>query len=465
MDIGRKTKGAEFTWICNNYSSIGCSRDGNTHIDEHYIYLFLDKALKPGKTYTVYTGELAENIKSIQFTYDEKMLRSDAVHVNQIGYSPLSPAKYGYIYHWMGDKGGIDLSGYAGNEFKIIDYKTHEVVYTGNIDFRKSADNSETYQEQDQYTKNFLGSEVYECNFSDFTTPGMYVLSVDSIGCSYPFIIDREAYRQPYYTTIRGLFHNRSGIELTEPYTEFTRPAPHNPEITQGFAGKLQYTTSRAIDWGGEEGNAKSLIEAGLLGPIHTWGWYQDAGDWDGYYSHSRIPILLMFTWEMKPENFKDNELNILESGNGIPDLLDEARWLIRYYYRTRHAILEAGYGTGGLGFRVAGDWFGNDEDPQGRARASYHDTTRMYIVSGEDPFATYQYAGLAAHFALCLKKAGLTDPEGIDWEQEALDAYNWAKNNTKTGDETNTSLGGTAGLRDPRAYAAASLYRMTADV
>ena len=156
----------------------------------------------------------------------------------------------------------------------------------------------------------------------------------------------------PFYTTVRGLYHNRSGIALTQPCTEFTRNAPHNPNITSGFAGKLRYTASRFVDWnnGDNDPADKPAIEAGDKGPLNTWGWYQDAGDWDTYYSHLNIPCMLMFTWEAAPDHFRDNELNIPESGNGIPDILDEASWLLRFYYRTRHEIIQQGYGTGGVG-------------------------------------------------------------------------------------------------------------------
>src|SRR5665811_2041222 len=113
-----------------------------------------------------------------------------------------------------------------------------------------------------------------------------YILAVEGVGCSFPFKIENDIYRLPFYTSVRGLYHNRSGIELKEPYTEFTRPAPHNPLITPGFAGKLKYTSSRFIDWTNSDNDNsnpdrpdKKAIEAGMKGPVDSWGWYQDAGD------------------------------------------------------------------------------------------------------------------------------------------------------------------------------------------
>jgi hypothetical protein len=63
----------------------------------------------------------------------------------------------------------------------------------------------------------------------------------------------------------------------------------------------------------------------------------------------------------------------------------------------------------------VAPDWFGHA--PEGTP--SNLDNGK-WIISGEDPFTTYFYAGLAGHFALVLNKLGISDTEGIDWKKEA---------------------------------------------
>jgi endoglucanase len=98
---------------------------------------------------------------------------------------------------------------------------------------------------------------------------------------------------------------------------------------------------------------------------------------------------------------FADGELNLPEGENGVPDILDEARWLIRFLHRTRHEIMDRNYGTGGVGSRVAPDWY----KPAGDGVPSWLDKGK-WIISGEDPFTTYFYAGLAAHYAVILEKA-----------------------------------------------------------
>lgn len=460
LEIGRKSKGVAFTWMCQSWNN-GCVNTDPDHVKEHWIYLYLPEKIQSNHEYILNTSELANNGSEWKFVYNERVLYSPTIHTNLIGYKPDAPKKYAYIYHWAGNKGGIDLSAYSNGKFYIVDHFTNESVFEGTIDFRKSKNNVETGQPNDTPNDNFLGADVYECDFSAFKQSGKYRLVVENLGCSNPFNIQEDIYNQVFYTTIRGLYHNRSGIELKEPYTEFTRPAPHNPLITPGFAGKLKYTTSRFIDWtNGDNSSAdKPAIEAGIKGTIDSWGWYQDAGDWDGYINHLKVPVILMLSWQVAPENYTDNQLNFPESGNGIPDILDEAAFLLRYFQRTRQLIIENAYGTGGVGGRVCGDHFGGD----GEGKPSYEDVNRTYIISGEDPHTTYKYAGLAAHFAWCSKELGKTDPEGIDWEKEAREAYDWAKLNTLPGDE-DIKPAMPEKLSDFRAYAAASLYQLTGE-
>ena len=463
VQVGRKSKGTDFAWFVDKWENGHAVNTRPDHTKEHWVYLFLPEAMKRGKTYMVGTGSLASNGAEWKLVFDETKARSEAVHVNLLGYVPKAPQKFGYVYHWLGDKGGLDLKANEGNLFALSDPRTGITAFSGKLKFRMPATQQETFHKNDSPPDgNFLKADVYECDFSGFNRPGQYVLSVQGVGCSFPFTISPDIYREAFRTMARGLYHNRSGIALEKPYTEFTRPAPHNPKLTPGFAGKLIYTSVRFTEWGGEGGDAKELL-ANSKGPIESAGWYQDAGDWDSYYSHLRVAQELLLVYEMAPRNFTDAELNIPESGNGVPDILDEAAWLPRFCYRLRHELIDKHYGTGGLGLRIAGDAFGDDEKtlPGGKrvGQGSWEDVNRTWAASGEDPWSTYRYAGAAAHLAFCLEIAHAKDPEGIDWGREASEAYAWAQKNTRPADEQKGPA-----LREPRAYAAAALFRTTGD-
>jgi hypothetical protein len=462
-DVGRKSKGTDFAWFVDTWVDGHAVNTRPDHAKEHWLYLFLPESMKRGCTYAVRTGDLATNGREWTLTFDERTARSEAVHVNLLGYVPTAPQKFGHVFHWMGDRGSLDLKAYEGRGFDVIDQASGQSVFTGKLIFRMPATQQETFHKTDSPPDgSFLKADVYECDFSKLDRPGRYVIAVQGVGCSFPFRIDADVYREAFRTVARGLYHNRSGIELKEPYTEFTRPAPHNPKLTPGFAGKLIYTTVRFTEWGSEGGDAQTLL-ANSKGPIESCGWYQDAGDWDSYYTHLRMAQEMLLVYEMAPLNFTDGELNIPDSGNGSPDILDEAAWLPRFLCRLRHELMNKGYATGGVGLRVAGDAFGGDEKrlPDGRSvgQGSWEDVNRTWAASGEDPWSTYRYAGTAAHLAYCLGLSNAKDPEGVDWAREAAEAYAWAQRSTLPGDEKKGPP-----LREPRAYAAAALFRLTGD-
>ncbi len=455
--VGRKSKGTDFAWRVEGWDQ-ATNRTVNTAPDqakEHWLYLELPQPLQDGGEYRVTSR--VDGIPALPLVYAADRTRSEAVHVNTVGYAPDSPAKFAYVSHWAGDLGGVDFASCTAASFRLIDQASGKAAFTGHPAFRLAADRPETQHGGDTPNANFSAAATWECDFSAFTRPGTYVVAVDGVGCSFPFVIDADAYRAAYRATARALYHNRSGIALEAAYTDHPRPAPHHPRLTPGFAGKLQYTTSRWVDWRNADADAadRPAIEAGQRGPIDVWGWYQDAGDWDSYASHTVIASCLLFAYETAPGNFADGDLGIPESGNGVPDLIDEAAWLPRFGHRLRQALLTKGWGTGGLGLRVCGDHFGDD----GEGKGSWQDVERTWIVSGEDPWSTMRYAAICAHLAQALRIAGVADPKGVDWLREAREAYAWAEARFAAEDVT-----GKPDPREQRAYAAAGLYRLTGE-
>jgi hypothetical protein len=464
--VGRKSKMTEWSFACVDWDGYNCSKAGSRdHAKEHWLYLNLPHPLVSGRTYTIETGSLASNKTSETIVFNEQNLRSEAIHVNIVGYSTSAPKKYGYLYAWLGDQGGIELSQFEGAPFQIRDASSKNIVFNGTINLRNGdAQRDELFNAQSTLDGNFTGSKVWDCDFSAFNTPGDYVLTVPGIGSSFPFEISTDVHWEPFYWSLKSISMNRSGIELSTTWADMNRPAPHNPTVTPGFANRLFYTTSRYQDMSTSDAAAadRGIWEAGKMGNLEAWGWYQDAGDWDAYYHHSRVPTWLIFLYETNPEKWNNVSLNIPESNNDIPDLIDEAMWLPRYYHRVRHEIMDKGWGTGGVGgARTLGDLWGHDESPEGNGQGSWQDVARDWYVSGEDVWTTYRYAALSAQFAMVLARLGKTDPNGVDWAAEAVSAYTWAKDNTVPDDE-NLKLGYECNLSLDRAYAAASMFGLT---
>jgi len=469
INIYRKSKPTAFKNDCDSwglipyYNTNGCINNSVDHADEHFIYLELTNELVQGKTYTITLTNILSSPETFDLIYDETQLRSEAVHVNNIGYSTGATAKYAYVYSWLGDGGSLDLSAYANNQFSLIDQTNGAVAYTGTLKFRKDKTTIETFQNNPLETpdQNFIGAEVYECDFSNFNTPGLYAISIEGIGSSFKFEISCNVLRKPFESVMKGIFNNRSGVTIDNPNTEALRNAPHNPISTPGFNGQLKYTSTTICDVSDADASAndRPLWEAGILGNIEdSYGWYQDAGDWDAYLRHMDVPAKLMFTYEHFSSNFIDGQLNIIESGNGIPDILDEARWLIRFYKRLKDETESKGWTDGGIpGGRIFGDLWGEDLGPNDIIRGSWDDNDRTWVVSGQDAFSSYMYAGLCAHLDWIYTQFGFVDPENINWQQEAIDAYNWAVSNSSQGDYCQDDL-----LDEFRLYAAAALYRST---
>ena len=440
--INRKTKGKDFSNDCNWVNSI-CD---NEYINQHFIYLHLPFKLKQGFTYEIELGQLAENLNRDTFVFDFRKSRSEAVHANQIGFKTSAPVKYAYLSHWMGDGGPLDLDSYSGVAFYLVDQQSGEMVFQGTIQKRLDLDNPTYIDLQRTPQQGFLSmSDVWECDFSDFNVSGEYILAIEGIGSSFPFRLDEDIYREPYYHAIRQLYHQRSGIPLESQFTDWTRPRNLHPDDRQI---RFQYTTSRWMDWlsTSPENGRKEDVYAGVLPgyKLETWGWYMDAGDWDGYYNHLKIPRFLMTAFELAPENFTDGELNIPESGNGIPDILDEARFLIDYLDRTR------GPKGGIAGARIHPDFEIKTVDNI----PSWEDV-RVWTISGEDHVTTFTFSGLAAQLAYCY---GLLEMEDkmVEMLEKAVQAYEWATENFDPNVDNH---------HNARMYAAAWLYKLTGEI
>jgi endoglucanase len=125
--------------------------------------------------------------------------------------------------------------------------------------------------------------------------------------------LSRDALRYFYYT--------RSGIALEMPYVE-------NPVWARG-AG---HPTDAKVPCAPDAGCTHVLDVSG--------GWY-DAGDYGKYVVNGGLSVwLLLNLWEaaqrlsLPAVGLRDGDLDIPESGNGVPDLLDEARWELEWLLR-----------------------------------------------------------------------------------------------------------------------------------
>lgn len=404
---------------------------------EHHVFLHLPQPLQPGKSYTLNLGAIGPQPQ--RFTYDPANLRSEAIHVSFIGFAPNDPYKVAFLSCWLGDGGGLKYPDGLG--FQVVNAQDGSVAAAGQATLAKAADMAD----EDAYKRNHNGTDVWRMDFAQLATPGVYKVVVDGVGCSFPFRIDINAWKDAFTLAARGFYHQRSGIELGPPYTDFRRPRCFHPD--DGV--KVFASTTGLIDTGnglaGGGGNFAALV-AGKTDQLvdHAWGAYMDAGDWDRRIQHLIVSRYLLELIELRPETFETLHLNIPESGNALPDVIDEALFNLDGYRRMQTP--EGGI-RGGI----------ESEEHPNQGEASWQETLTI-MAYAPDPWSSYTYAGCAALAARVLKRR---DPKLAQvYLDSALRAMQWAEQ----------ALPARAGkkdhhlLNDSRNLAAIELFRVTGD-
>lgn len=180
---------------------------------------------------------------------------------------------------------------------------------------------------------------------------------------------------------------------------------------------------------------------------------YHDAGDWDRHASHLLASRYKLELYEIFPEYFEELDLNIPESENNIPDIVDEALWNIELYHR-----LQAENGSIRGGIEAT-------EHPV-KGSTSWTEELQLYAFGQDDLIATYYYIDLAARAAYILNEHD--SERAKELEASALRAMNWAEGyyaNTWLPKESEKDNYRTKrDIRDLRNGAALALYRLTGD-
>ncbi|WP_207311286.1 glycoside hydrolase family 9 protein [Lentzea alba] len=287
------------------------------------------------------------------------------------------------------------------------------------------------------------GDSVHLIDFSSFDTPGTgYTLSVGA-DTSFPFDISADPIKKLRYDSLAFFYHQRSGTPIEAQYVgdEYARPAGH---------------VNVAPNKGDNDVPCRADIACGYTLDVRG-GWY-DAGDHGKYVVNGGIA-----TWQLlnsyeravrtgDASAFADGTMNIPERANGVPDLLDEARW-------------EA-------------DFLLKMQAPDGMAHHKIHDAnwtalpTRPELddqvrrLSATSTAATLNLAAVAAQGARLWR--GIDATYSATLLTAARKAYTAAKANPAKLADPNDGTGGGAysddTVSDEFYWAAAELYTTTGD-
>ncbi|WP_146901228.1 glycoside hydrolase family 9 protein [Adhaeribacter aerolatus] len=212
----------------------------------------------------------------------------DNIRLNQIGFYPGAP------------KVAVVVGENNGGEFYLKTADGTKTVFTGQL----------TQSKLNEFSK----KPIRIANFSGFSKPGSYVLEIPGVGKSYSFDIKPDVHQAVAAAGLKGFYYQRMSIDLPEKYAgKWHRKAGH-PD------SKAIVHPSAASD----KRPAGTVIYS-------TRGWL-DAGDYNKYIVNSGITTgTLLAAYEDFPEYFKTQKLNIPESSNQVPDVLDEALWNLRW--------------------------------------------------------------------------------------------------------------------------------------
>jgi endoglucanase len=292
------------------------------------------------------------------------------------------------------------------------------------------------------------GDSVHVLDFSSFDTVGTgYVLSAAGANSS-PFDISTEPLEELRYDALACFYHRRSGTPIESRYVggEYDRPAGHaNVAPNQG------------------DDNVPCRVSCGYTSDV-TGGWY-DAGDHGKYGVDTGIAA-----WQLVNEYERtlhvdgadqaalgDGTLAIPENDNGVPDILDEARWGVEFLMSMQ--VPEGRADAGMVRHKVSDEnWTGLPMPP--------HQDPQPRVLSAVTTAATLNLAATAAQAARVWETAD------ADFATRALAAaeraYAAAKANpARYADPNDGNGGGTYvdnNVTDEFYWAAAELFTTTGE-
>ena len=148
------------------------------------------------------------------------------------------------------------------------------------------------------------GDQVRAADFSALAKPGTYFVDVPGVGRSFEFPVGDDVFTRPLYLALRSFYGQRCGtaVDLGPQFPGYRYPACH-------LEGSWHASSGRT----GPRASAK--------------GWH-DAGDYGRYVVNSGITTgTLLWAFELFPDRLQGLALDIPESGDAMPDVLDEIRW------------------------------------------------------------------------------------------------------------------------------------------
>ncbi len=331
------------------------------------------------------------------------------IKVDQVGYLPTAP------------KVAMVTTSRAAGTFVVRRSGDGEVALRGKLSGPAADANS--------------GDRVQTADFSSLKKEGRFFLEVPGVGVSWPFAIAPDAYSRAFYLAMRSFYGQRCGtaVDLGHEFPGYTHEACHLENAYHATSGR------RGVKASGNK------------------GWH-DAGDYGRYVVNSGLSTgTLLWTYEMFADRVKAVRLNIPESDNTTPDILDEIRWNLDWMLSMQNE-------DGGVFHKQTSERFCDFVMPEKDGLVSF------VIGTGREPYTS---SCATADFAAVMATAArIYRPFDPAYAAKALDAarraFAWAEKNPGVLFTNPQGIGtgayGDRSCADEILWAAAELWRTTRD-
>jgi endoglucanase len=358
--------------------------------------LAMQKKLWIGSLFLI-SSILTVLLSATSFLQSDSMLTNKPpqfIKVDRFGYRPQDTKVAVIVDPQFGINSQKSFS--PGKIYEVVDAKTGKSLFSAPIAIWN---NGQTQQNS--------GDRGWWFDFSSVNTPGNYYIRDKQNNVrSYSFEIANNVYQKPLKAAMRTFFYQRLGFAKKPPY------ADRRWQDDAAFIGRQQDTEARYI-------KTKS-------DPRDMRGGWQDAGDTNKYvtFAHPAVHQLLSAYTDNR-KAFTD-DFNIPESGNGIPDLIDEVKFEVDWLKRMQDR-------DGGVFIKLGTTDYTKTQKPSQDRRPRFY--------GAKCSSATIAAASMYAHASIVFAEFKPLQGYGKDLENRAIKAWKWYQTNPKRTDCDNGEI------------------------
>jgi hypothetical protein len=243
-------------------------------------------------------------------------------------------------------------------------------------------------------TDSSAGDQGWWFDFTSVSATGQYyIYDIDRNTRSATFTIDSQVYKNILKAATRMYFYQRSAI------------------VKSAANAGTCWADNAAYLGAGQDTQAHDITDPtnGTKVKDLSGGWF-DAGDTNKYVTFARQPVHQLLTaYQENPAAFTD-DFNIPESGNGLPDVIDEVKWETDWLKKMQYSDGSSAAKVGNTTYTLA-------------SPPSTDTAARFYVPSCTS--ATISASGMFAHASYVYGKFSALNTEAANLKTRSINAWN----------------------------------------